>query len=87
MPATVRIDNEKTAMAKGAGAWGVINPSYRRYAMTLRFHIDACAPRQPQCKGKIERRVRDQRLALDPRRSSWSSLAELQQCPIGPGRL
>src|SRR4051812_3117635 len=59
VPATVRIDNEKTAVSKGAGAWGVINPSYRRYATTLRFHVDACPPRQPQCKGKIERRVRD----------------------------
>lgn len=79
VPATVRIDNEKTAVAKGAGAWGVINASYRRYAMTLRFHIDACPPRQPQCKGKIERRVRDQRLAIDPRGYVWSSLEELQQ--------
>ncbi len=47
VPATVRIDNEKTAVAKGAGAWGIINTSYRRYTMTLRFHIDACPPRQP----------------------------------------
>jgi hypothetical protein len=79
VPATVRIDNEKTAIVRGAGAWGAINPSYRRYAMTLRFHIDACPPRQPQYKGKIERRVRDQRFAIDPRRHSWSSLADLQQ--------
>jgi transposase len=79
VPATVRIDNEKTAIARGAGAWGAINPSYRRYAMTLRFHIDACPPRQPQYKGKIERRVRDQRFAIDPRRHSWSSLADLQE--------
>jgi hypothetical protein len=79
VPATVRIDNEKTAVSKGAGAWGVINPSYRRYATTLRFHVDACPPRQPQCKGKIERRVRDQRLALDPRGQPWSDLAHLQR--------
>ena len=67
VPATVRIDNEKTGIAQGAGAWGVINPSYRRYATMLRFHVDACPPRQPRYKGKIERRVRDQRFALDPR--------------------
>ncbi|MPR12245.1 helix-turn-helix domain-containing protein, partial [Microvirga tunisiensis] len=42
VPATVRIDNEKTAIARGAGAWGVINPTYRRYAATMTFHIDAC---------------------------------------------
>ena len=40
VPATVRVDNEKTAMARGAGAWGIINKSYRRYATTLRFHVD-----------------------------------------------
>ena len=66
VPATVRIDNEKTAMARGAGAWGTINPTYRRYAATMHFHVDACPPRQPQGKGKVERRVRDQRFAIDP---------------------
>jgi transposase len=79
VPATVRIDNEKTAIARGAGAWGVINPTYRRYARMLHFHIDACPPRQPQCKGKIERRVRDQRAALDPSTRAWRDLAELQE--------
>jgi transposase len=78
VPATVRIDNEKTALARGAGAWGTLNPTYRRYATMLRFHIDACPPRQPQCKGKVERRVRDQRLALDPRARTWADLAALQ---------
>lgn len=28
VPATVRIDNEKTGIVKGAGSWGVIHPSY-----------------------------------------------------------
>lgn len=76
--ATLRVDNEKTAIVHGAGAWGTINPSYRRYAMMLRFHIDACAPRQPQTKGKVERRVRDQRAGQDPTRLAWRDLAELQ---------
>jgi hypothetical protein len=57
----------------------VINKSYRRYATTLRFHIYACPPRQPQCKGKIERRVRDQRFAIDPQKQSWFDLEELQR--------
>jgi hypothetical protein len=39
-----RIDNVKTAIAAGAGAWGVIHKTYRAYAKTLRFHVDACAP-------------------------------------------
>jgi hypothetical protein len=55
-----------------------VKPTYRRYATVLHFHVDACQPRQPQAKGKVERRVRDQRFALDPRRQAWSDLAELQ---------
>jgi len=77
--ATVRVDNEKTAVQHGAGAWGTINAAYRRYARMLRFHVDACAPRQPQSKGKVERRVRDQRSFADPKREAWRDLAELQQ--------
>lgn len=76
--ATVRVDNEKTAVAKGAGAWGLINPAYRRYARMLRFHVDACAPRQPQAKGKVERSIRSQRFGADPLRSAWRNLEELQ---------
>jgi len=44
VPATVRVDNEKTAISHGAGAWGQINPAYRRYSETVRFHVDACPP-------------------------------------------
>ncbi|NIR59278.1 MAG: transposase family protein, partial [Gammaproteobacteria bacterium] len=79
VPATVRVDNEKTAVARGAGVWGVINPVYARYAQTLRFHIDPCPPRSPQHKGKVERRIRDQRLRDDPARRHWRDLAELQR--------
>lgn len=76
--ATVRVDNEKTAVAQGAGPWGVIHPAYRRYAMLMRFHVDACAPRAPEAKGKVERQVRTQRGAADPRRHAWRDLTELQ---------
>ena len=78
VPATVRVDNEKTAVVRGAGAWGTIHPTYRRYARQLQFHVDACAPRQPQAKGKVERRVRDQRASCDPTGRAFESLAALQ---------
>ncbi len=78
IPASVRVDNEKTAVVQGAGAWGTIHPAYRAYARTVRFHIDACPPRAPQAKGKVERRIRDHRSGLDPYRRHWNSLAELQ---------
>lgn len=76
--ATVRVDNERTAIVRGAGAWGTINQTYRRYAMVMRFHVDACAPRAPQAKGKVERQVRTQRGTADPSRHCWRDLGELQ---------
>lgn len=78
VPAVLRIDNVKTAIARGAGAWGVINASYRRFAAQLRFHVDACQPRHPQGKGKVERHVRDLRETVDPRREAFDSLEQLQ---------
>lgn len=78
VPATVRVDNEKTAVSRGAGAWGEINDAYRRYAQTVRFHVDACPPRSPGHKGKVERRIRDRRGGLDPYRQAWDSVEELQ---------
>lgn len=78
VPATLRVDNEKTAISRGAGAWGEVHPAYRRFAEVARFHVDACAPRSPQAKGKVERRIRDHRLRADPRSKVWTDLAELQ---------
>jgi transposase len=52
VPAVLRIDNVKTGVSRGAGSWGEVNPAYRRYAVQLKFHVDACQPRQPQAKGK-----------------------------------
>jgi transposase len=54
-----RIDNLKTGIAHGCGAWGQINEQYRVYARTMGFHIDACEVRAPEQKGKTERRVGD----------------------------
>lgn len=78
IPAVVRVDNTKTAVSHGAGHWGEINATYRRYALTLRFHVDPCAPYSPEHKGKVERAVRTQRWAHDPLRRCWDSLEELQ---------
>ena len=78
VPAVLRIDNVKTAIARGAGAWGVINETYRRFAVQLAFHVDACQPRHPQGKGKVERHVRDLRETVDPRREAFDSLEQLQ---------
>lgn len=52
-----RIDNLKTGVASGGGSWGVINTAYSAYARTMGFHVDPHQVRQPQQKGKVERRV------------------------------
>jgi transposase len=57
VPAVLRIDNLKTGVGQGAGPWGQINPAYQSYARGLGFHIDACLPRCPEDKGKVENKV------------------------------
>jgi transposase len=72
-----RIDNLKTAMASGAGAWGTIHPAYRAYARAVGFHVDACPPRSPQAKGKGEAKVKLSRQLVDVRRR-YDGIEELQ---------
>lgn len=73
-----RIDNVKTALASGAGPWGVIHPAYRAYARSVGFHIDACLPRDPEAKGKVEAKVRLSRLRVDPGPRHFEDLEQLQ---------
>jgi transposase len=73
-----RIDNVRTAIATGAGAWGVIHPAYRAYARAVGFHIDACQPGAANAKGKIEAKVRLSRLLFDVSRESYHDLGALQ---------
>lgn len=73
-----RVDNVKTAIAHGAGAWGAINDTYRAYARAVGFHVDACPPRQGNTKGKVEAKVRLGRLRLDPSRERFRTLEDLQ---------
>lgn len=71
-----RIDNLKTGVSRGAGPWGEINDCYKSYARTMGFHVDPHEVRQPQQKGKAERRVGAvKRLDLSRR---FDSLEELQ---------
>jgi transposase len=78
VPAVIRVDNCKTAIAWGAGPWGTVNERYAVYARTLRFHVDAARPRAPEDKGKVERRILAHKAGFHPRRRAWRDLAELQ---------
>jgi transposase len=71
-----RIDNLKTGVASGSGVWGQVNSAYAGYARTLGFHVDPHEARQPQQKGKVERRVGAFK-QLDWNRA-FDSLADLQ---------
>jgi transposase len=57
VPAVLRIDNLKTGVGTGAGPWGQVNGAYRAYARQMGFHVDACLPRCPEDKGKVESKV------------------------------
>lgn len=59
VPLTLRIDNLKTGVKKGAGAWAELNDTYQAYADELGFLIDPTRPRSGRDKGKVERRVQD----------------------------
>jgi transposase len=78
IPAVLRIDNLKTGIAQGAGPWGDINDAYRAYANCVGFHVDACLPRCPEHKGKVESKVGfvKRRLRLG---GVFAGLAQLQQ--------
>lgn len=73
-----RIDNPKTAMIEGAGAWGTIHPVYAAYARAVGFHVDACAPCQPQQKGKTEAKVRLCRGIIESIGKRFDDLDDLQ---------
>lgn len=58
VPLWVRVDNPKTAVARGAGPTAVLNRSYAAYARMCGFGVDACRAGKGSDKGKVERAVR-----------------------------
>jgi transposase len=76
---TARIDNLKTAVARGGGPWAKLQVGYASYARQLGFAVDPCRVRQASDKGKVERRGRDLAclpLGIDER---FTDLVHLQQ--------
>jgi transposase len=59
VPLTVRIDNLKTGVKRGAGAWAVLNDTYEAYAREVGFVVDPARPGKGSDKGKVERRVQE----------------------------
>ncbi len=79
VPLWVRIDNLKTAVARGAGPTAVLTPAFQVFARTCGFAVDPCRPARGQDKGKVERQVRSNRTAFaDLLVRDWASLTALQ---------
>lgn len=79
VPAFVRVDNCKTAVARGAGPHAVLSPDFARFARGCGFTIDPCRVRTPTDKGKVERRVRWlHESAAGLFRQRWPALEALQ---------
>src|SRR5260221_1269902 len=78
VPAVLRIDNLKTGVGQGAGPWGQVNEAYQSYANGLGFHIDACLPRCPEDKGKVEDKVGNLKRRLRLEGQWFASLEGLQ---------
>jgi transposase len=78
VPAVLRIDNLKTGVGHGAGPWGQVNDAYRVYARQMGFHVDACLPRCPEDKGKVESKVGKLKRRLRLVGQHFAGLAGLQ---------
>lgn len=79
VPLTMRIDNLKVGVKKGAGAWAELNDTYLAYADQLGFLIDPTRPRSAQAKGKVERRVQDVIGGIIRRGERFVNLEDLNQ--------
>lgn len=80
VPLWVRIDNLKTAVARGAGARAVLTPAFHAFAQSCGFQVDPCRPAMGSDKGKVERQVRIHRtIFADLFVTAWPTLDALQR--------
>jgi len=79
VPYSLRIDNLKTGVKRGSGAWAELNDSYSSYADQVGFIIDPCRVRSPVDKGKVERRISDGKQALIRPGERFPTLVRLQE--------
>jgi len=79
VPSTVRIDNLKTGVASGCGAWAKINEGYYSYSKQMGFTIDPHRVRTPRDKGKAERRVQDVKVLQVTDKDRFEDMEDLQE--------
>ena len=79
IPMSVHLDNLKTGVARGAGAWAEINAGYADYAIQTGFIPDPARVRMGSDKGKVERRGQDMKRLPLQTGERFSTLEELQR--------
>ena len=79
IPMSIRLDNLKTGVARGAGAWAEINAGYADYALQTGFIPDPARVRMGSDKGKVERRGQDMKRLPLQTGERFSTLEELQR--------
>jgi transposase len=79
VPTFVKLDNLKTGVASGCGAWAKINESYETYAKQMEFTPDPHRVNTPRDKGKAERRVDDVKVLQVTDRDRFEDVEDLQE--------
>jgi hypothetical protein len=79
VPSFVRLDNLKTGVASGSGAWAKINDGYQSYAKQMEFTPDPHRVNTPRDKGKAERRVDDIKVLQVTDRDRFEDVVDLQE--------
>jgi hypothetical protein len=77
VPLSLRIDNLRVGVKRGAGAWAELNDTYLAYANELGFVIDPARPGSGRDKGKVERRVQDVAGGIIRAKERFVTLADL----------
>jgi transposase len=79
VPSFVRLDNLKTGVASGSGAWAKINEGYQSYAKQMEFTPDPHRVNTPRDKGKAERRVDDIKILQITDTDRFEDVDDLQE--------
>lgn len=78
----VRLDNLKTGVASGCGAWAKINDGYETYAKQMEFTPDPHRVNTPRDKGKAERRVDDVKVLQVTDTDRFEDMEDLQETGV-----
>jgi hypothetical protein len=79
VPSFVRLDNLKTGVASGCGAWAKLNDGYETYAKQMEFTPDPHRVNTPRDKGKAERRVDDVKVLQVTDKDRFEDVDDLQE--------